>query len=288
MSQSVEPGAKITRVGTEKPLAGKTIVVTRAGAQAYGLAEQIERAGGLVIELPTIEIQPPESFTPLDAAVGEIEQYDWLIFTSVNSVAPFLARLRRVGKTSAAVRSLKVGAIGPETAKRLASAGITASLVPERYQAEGILDAVKPDAMKGKRVLIPRAAEAREILPQTLRQWGATVNVVVAYRTALPNVDIEPVAELLRQRKIDVITFTSSSTVKNFVRLFGGRNLADIAGASEIACIGPITARTVKEAGGSAAIVADEFTTSGLTRAIIARFNPSAGISNKTSGVQDS
>src|SRR6185503_13820065 len=260
--------------GMENPLAGKTIVVTRAGAQAYGLVEQIEKAGGQVIELPTIEIQPPESFARLDAAVKEIERYDWLIFTSVNSVAPFLARLRAGDKSTASIASIKVGAIGPETAKRLESAGITASLVPERYQAEGILDAVKPEAMRGKRVLIPRAAEAREILPQTLHQWGATVDVVVAYRTALPNIDVGPVAELLRRRRIDVITFTSSSTVKNFVALFGGKTVTEIAGESVIACIGPITARTTEEMGGRPEIVAKEFTTAGLTRAIIAYFRP--------------
>jgi uroporphyrinogen III methyltransferase/synthase len=290
MSQSVERGGeKIIPGGDgEKPLAGKKIVVTRAGAQAYGLVEQLEKAGGEVIELPTIEIQPPESYAPLDAALNEIERYDWLIFTSVNSVAPFLARLRSVGKTAATVNSLKVGAIGPETAKRLASAGITASLVPDRYQAEGILDAVKPETMKGKRVLIPRAAEAREILPQTLREWGATVDVVTAYRTALPNVDIAPLENLLRQRKVDVLTFTSSSTVKNFVTLFGGRNLAEIAGPCAIACIGPITARTVQELGGRPEIIAEEFTTAGLTRAIIAHFIRRSEMPNRISGAQDS
>lgn len=273
---------------SEKPLAGKKLVVTRAGAQAYGLVEQLEKAGGEVIELPTIEIQPPESFAPLDAAVKEIEHYDWLIFTSVNSVAPFLARLRLAGKNTAFIASVKIGAIGPETAKRLASAGITASLVPERYQAEGILDAIKPEAIKGKRVLIPRAADAREILPRTLREWGATVDVVIAYRTALPNVDVAPLDKLLGQRKIDVITFTSSSTVKNFVALFGGKNLSDIAGASAIACIGPITARTVEEAGGRPVIVAKEFTTAGLTRAIIAHFHRKSEMAEKLSGAQDS
>jgi uroporphyrinogen III methyltransferase / synthase len=274
--------------GREKPLAGKKIVVTRAGAQAYGLVEQIKRAGGEVIELPTIEIQPPENFAPFDAAIQIIGQYDWLIFTSVNSVAPFLARLRLAGKTATATQSLKVGAIGPETAKRLASAGITASLVPERYQAEGILDAMKPDAMKGKRVLIPRAAEAREVLPETLRAWGATVDVVIAYRTALPDVDVAPLAELLRARKVAVITFTSSSTVKNFVRLFGGGSLAGIAAGSAIACIGPITARTVEEAGGRPEVVAEEFTTAGLTRAIVAHFQRKSDTPNKISGLQDS
>lgn len=274
--------------GTERPLAGRRIVVTRAGAQAYGLVEQIEKAGAEVIELPTIEIQPPESFAAFDAAVKNIEQYDWLIFTSVNSVAPFLERLRVGGKSVDSVHSIQVSAIGPETAKRLASAGITAALVPRRYQAEGILDAVKPEAMKGKKVLIPRAAEAREILPESLRAWGATVDVVTAYRTALPNVDTAPLAELLRQRKIDVITFTSSSTVRNLVRLFGGKNLAEIAAGSAIACIGPITASTVEQAGGRPEIVAAEFTINGLTRALIAHFEAESGTANKLSGVQDS
>ncbi|MGH7797143.1 MAG: uroporphyrinogen-III synthase [Candidatus Binatia bacterium] len=279
---------RMDRSHPDKPLVGKRIVVTRAGAQAYGLIEQLQRAGGEVVEFPTIEIQPPESFAPFDAAVKNIEHYDWLIFTSVNSVAPFLARLRLAGKSAAAVSSLKIGAIGPETAKRLASAGISASLVPERYQAEGILDAVKPETMKGKRVLIPRAAEAREILPETLRAWGASVDVVIAYRTARPNVDVRPLAERLRQRKIDVITFTSSSTVTNFVRLFGNENLAEIAGASAIACIGPITAQTVAQLGGHADIVAGEFTTAGLTRAIVEHFRSKVQSPNRSAGVRES
>jgi uroporphyrinogen III methyltransferase / synthase len=255
-----------------KPLAGVTVLVTRAGAQASGLARQIEGAGGQVVEFPTIEIQPPADFVAFDAAIDRIEQYDWLIFTSVNSVAPFLARLRNAGKNGDALASLQVGAIGPETAKRLASAGITAGLVPERYQAEGILDAVKPESMKQKKVLIPRAAEAREVLPQTLRAWGATVDVVVAYRTALPRVDVAPLTDLLRRKRIDVITFTSSSTVRNFVLLFSGKKLAEVAPDSALACIGPITANTVEECGGRPAIVAKEFTTAGLTHAIVAYF----------------
>jgi uroporphyrinogen III methyltransferase / synthase len=260
----------------EKPLAGVRVVITRAGAQASGLARQIELVGGAVVEFPTIEIQPPEDFAAFDAAIENIERYDWLIFTSVNSVAPFLARLRRSGKAPGALASTHVAAIGPETAQRLSSAGLTVSLVPERYQAEGILDAVKPELMKGKRVLIPRAAEAREVLPETLRSWGAAVDVVIAYRTALARADVAPLVDLLRRGGIDVITFTSSSTVKNFIRLFDGKNLAEIAGRSAIACIGPITARTVEECGGRPAIVAEEFTTAGLTRAIVAHFRSRA------------
>lgn len=276
-----------SRGAPEKPLAGKRIIVTRAGAQAHDLVEQIEMAGGGVVELPTIEIQPPESFAALDAAIKEIAQYDWVIFTSVNSVAPFLARLRLGGKDIFSLRAVKIGAIGPETAKRLGSAGITASLVPERYQAEGILEALKPESLRGKHILIPRADEAREVLPDTLRAWGAAVDVVTAYRTRLPRVDVAPVTEMLRRRQIDVITFTSSSTVRNFVRLFGDRSLDEIACGSALACIGPITAGTAQELGGRPAIVAEEFTIPGLVRAIIAHFHGRRETTDKGSGAQE-
>ena len=263
---------RTTEFDAGKPLTGKRIVITRARAQAQNLVAQIESLGGEVVELPTIEIAPPDDFTAFDAVVARIETYHWLIFTSVNGVEPFLARLQHGGKSILSLAALKVGAIGPETANKLAAAGIEACLVPERFQAEGILDAFKPDDLKGKRVLIPRAAEAREVLPNTLREWGATVDVVTAYRTVLPVVDVAPLAELFRQRRVDVVAFTSSSTVKNFVRLFGDRSLGEITAASALACIGPITARTVEDLGGRADIVAVEFTISGLVRAIVAFF----------------
>ncbi|HEX5608380.1 MAG TPA: uroporphyrinogen-III synthase, partial [Candidatus Binatia bacterium] len=175
-------------------------------------------------------------------------------------------------KTAEALSAHKVGAIGAETAKRLEAARIRASLVPARYQAEGILDAISPEEIGGKRVLIPRAAEAREILPATLRKWGALVDVIVAYRTELPRLDVRPLADLLVERKVDVITFTSSSTVRNFVRLFGGRKLGEIVSGSTIACIGPITAATVEELGARADIVADQFTVTDMLRAIVEHF----------------
>jgi len=256
----------------QKPLIGKRIVVTRARAQAESLARRIEELGGEVIEFPTIEIQPPESFAAFDAAIEKIASHDWLIFTSVNSIEPFLSRLQRKGKTVASLTALKIGAIGPETAKRLEESGLHPSLVPARYQAEGILDAVAPEAIRGKRVLIPRAAEAREILPDTLRRWGAFVDVVVAYRTRLPVIDVAPLAERLDRNEIHVITFTSSSTVRNFVRLFGDKNLDAIVADSAIACIGPITARTVEESGGHPDIIAEEFTIPDMVQAVVAYF----------------
>ena len=255
-----------------KPLAGATILVTRADGQAQEFTEQIQAAGADVLVLPTIEICPPESFAALDEAIRNLERYDWIIFTSVNGIAPFLERLQKADRTPAALGSIQVGAIGPATASRLAASGIAAALVPDRYQAEGILDALTPGAMAGKRVLIPRAAQARDVLPETLRAWGAQADVVSAYRTAIPNVDVAPVRERLRAGQVDVITFTSSSTVSNFVRLLGGGTLAMIASGSRIACIGPITAETVTQAGGHADIVAHEFTTADLVRAIIADF----------------
>jgi uroporphyrinogen III methyltransferase/synthase len=167
---------------------------------------------------------------------------------------------------------LQVVAIGPETAKSLAANGIQAGLVPARYQAEGLLETLSPESMRGKRVLIPRAAQAREVLPETLRQWGASVDVVVAYRTVIAATDVEPLLRLIRDRRIDVITFTSSSTVSNFVGLFKNQKLAEIVAATPIACIGPITQKTVEELGGQAQIVAREFTVAGLVQAIVDYF----------------
>ena len=140
---------------SQKPLAGKRIVITRAHKQAETVARSIEELGGEVIDFPTIEICPPESFAEFDAALDKLSLYDWVIFTSVNSVEPFLERLKLRGETAEALSAHKVGAIGAETAKRLEAARIRASLVPERYQAEGILDAISPEEICGKRVLIP-------------------------------------------------------------------------------------------------------------------------------------
>ena len=262
-----------------KPLAGKRIVVTRARAQAGALAERIEEVGGEVIEFPTIDIQPPENFAAFDAAVAKIESYDWLFFTSVNSVEPFLSRLRQVGKDKNRLAKLQIGAIGSETAKKLISAGMKCCLVPERFQAEGILEAFNAESMRGKRVLIPRAAEAREVLPETLRAWGASVDVVSSYRTVVPATAVAPLVDLLKQGKVDVITFTSSSTVRNFVQLFDNRRINEIGAGAAIACIGPITAQTVAELGGQVDITAREFTIAGLVDAIVAHFQSARDLS---------
>jgi uroporphyrinogen III methyltransferase/synthase len=258
-----------------RPLLGKTVMITRARAQAAGLARKIEDLGGAVIECATIRIDPPESYDALDAAIEHIHDYDWLIFTSVNGVEQFLARAERFHRTAGDLNGIRLAAIGPETAGRLKSAGISDCLIPHRFRAEGLLDALGPESVRNKKVLIPRAAKARDILPETLRDWGADVNVVDAYRTGAPSADTAEVKNLLRRRRVDVITFTSSSTVTNFAGLLPGEKLRDILAGVAIACIGPITQQTVEELGGHVDVVAEEFTIDGLIRALVDYFAPS-------------
>jgi len=257
---------------TETPLSGKTILVTRARAQASSLAQRIEALGGTVVECPTIEIQPAADLAALDAALEKIDGYSWLILTSVNSVEPLLDRLMQRGKSVADLNHLKVAAIGSETAKRLSAAGVAVDIVPRRFQAEGILDSLNAAMVRGKKILIPRAAKARDVLPETLRQWGAIVDVVEAYRTVAPKIDLGEIRAKLQRGEIDLITFTSSSTVSNFVQLFAGATLSQTLGNAAIACIGPITADTVEELGGQVTVVADQFTIDGLVRALVEHF----------------
>ena len=260
-------------ISSEKPLAGRRIIVTRARKQAGGLAQRIEALGGEVIVVPTIEIQPPASFADLDRAVRQIDAYHWIIFTSVNSVESFFDRLNLAGKSVADLDRAQVAAIGAETLRRLSACGVAVAIIPNRYQAEGILESLDPSVLAGKRVLIPQAAIAREVLPVKLREWGATVDVVEAYRTVAPVFDATAIRQRLQQGSIEMITFTSSSTVNNFVQLCAGGTLTDLVGAAAIACIGPVTAKTIEELGGRVAVTAREFTIDGLLAAMIDYFS---------------
>jgi uroporphyrinogen III methyltransferase/synthase len=262
-------------ITSEKPFGGRRIVVTRARQQAGGLAQRIEALGGEVIEFPTIEIRPPASFAEIDRAVQRLNAYQWIIFTSVNSIDPFLERLRLAGKSVSDLRDAQVVAIGAATAKRLSAAGVAVAVIPSRYQAEGILESLDASVLAGNQVLIPRAAKARDVLPETLRQWGATVDVVEAYRTVAPAFEGAAIRQRLQQGGIDMITFTSSSTVSNFAQLCGNDSLAALVGTAAIASIGPITAQTVEELGGHVAVMAREFTVDGLIAAMIEFFSGS-------------
>jgi len=268
----------MTLQAADKPLVssdalkGKRILITRGRSQALSLAQSIESLGGEVVEFPTIEIKPPARYESLDEAIKQITSYDWLIFTSVNGVDQFLNRFEKLGKSIADLVGIEVGAIGPETAKRLTAAQIRLSLVPKQYQAEGILEELLSKSMFGKRVLIPRAAKARDILPETLRQRGARVDVVEAYQTVLPQTDAAAVHKLLRDGKIDVITFTSSSTATNFAAMLHDPDLPRLLSRVVIACIGPITKKTVEDLGMRPEIISEEFTIPGLVNAMVDYF----------------
>ena len=253
-------------------LKGKRILITRARSQALSLSQRIESLGGEVVEFPTIEIKPPASYESLDEAIKQITSYDWLIFTSVNGVEQFLSRFEKLGKNIANLAGIEVGAIGPETAKRLTAAQIRLSLVPKQYQAEGILEELLSKNLFGKRVLIPRAAKARDILPETLRQRGARVELVEAYQTVPPQTDVAAVHKLLRDGKIDVITFTSFSTATNFAAMLHDHDLPRLLSRMVIACIGPITKKTVEDLGMRSEIVSEEFTIPGLVNAMVDYF----------------
>jgi uroporphyrinogen III methyltransferase / synthase len=250
-------------------LSGKRIVVTRGRSQAGELTRRLEGLGAEIIEFPTISIQPPSDYAGMDCAIEQIESFDWLFFTSVNGVGYFFNRLRHLQKDPAIINNIGVVAIGPETARALRSERIEPSKIPTRYQAEGILEDLDPAEICGKRILIPRAAQAREVLPETLRRWGATVDVVSAYQTVLPDTDARPLRALLSGGQVDLITFTSSSTVSHFLRLFEKENLLQLLNGCKIACIGPITGNTVIASGLRPDVIAREFTTAGLVDAII-------------------
>ncbi|MGB9619439.1 MAG: uroporphyrinogen-III synthase, partial [Armatimonadota bacterium] len=206
----------------------------------------------------------------LDAALDRMAGYDWLLFTSANGVRATAARLRRLGRDIRALAGPKVGAIGPATAESLESLGLKVDFVPSKFVAEAFVEEF-PEDPRGKRFLIVRAEEAREVLPDRLTERGAQVDVLAAYRTEIEDTNTRHVREMLETGEIDVITFTSSSTVTNFARLIGG---PDPAHGAKVACIGPITARTAEEAGLKPDIVAEEYTIEGLVEAIVAAFAP--------------
>ncbi len=258
-----------------KPLFGKTIVITRARAQASKFKTMLEELGASCFEFPTIEIEPPPSWEFLDRAISELHKYDWIIFTSVNGVKFFFERLWLFGLDGRSLWRKKIAAIGSETARALENVGIRADFVPASYKAEGLLEGLEEDIVKDKYILIPRALEARDILPGTLRKRGAHVEVVPTYKTTIPTEDKSRLLfEKLKRKEIDCITFTSSSTVHNFFALMGDsfflkNYLRDVA----IACIGPITAKTAREYDLDVKVVPSSYTIEGLRNALVEYFS---------------
>ncbi len=268
-----------------KPLFGKRIVLTRAQEQAKEFSQLLAAYGAEPVEVPTIQIVPPASWQALDEAIIRLGTYQWLIFTSVNGVGPFMDRLHVAGKDVRALASLRLCAIGPRTAQALKTYGLTADLVPAEFQAEGVIAALAQVGIQGNRILIPRAEVAREILPEQLRELGAVVDVIPVYRTIVPTVDVASLTQQLQDGRVAALTFTSSSTVRNFVELFGGQEaVRRLVAQVAIACIGPITARTAEEHGLTVTIMPAENTLPALAEAIVKHFNEGARVAVPTHG----
>ncbi len=244
-------------------LAGKRILVTRPRAQAAELCDKLAALGATPIVFPTIEIAPLDNYTALDRAIRQLAQYQWLIFTSVNGVKAFWDRLDVVG--AGITPMMRVAAIGPATASALQAHDVTVTLIPDEYVAEAIIESI--GTVRGQRILLPRADIAREALAVELRQRGAIVDEIAAYRTLPAQPDPNGLLEL--RRGVDVITFTSSSTVRNFVALVGQ---ASIPPQALIACIGPITANTARELGLRVDVQATDYTMDGLVAALVTHF----------------
>jgi uroporphyrinogen-III synthase len=256
-----------------RPLKNIRVLVGRARHQASALSSRLRAAGATVIEIPFIQIKSPRSHKPLDSALIKAAQFDWLILTSVNGVDALWNRMKRLRLTNKHLKHLKIAAIGPATRKGIEQRGLKVDVVPKEYVAESVVASLR-DKVAGKRVLLARAKVARDVIPTELRLLGAKVDVVEAYETVIPKSSRTRLRKLLAnpRRCPHVITFTSSSTVRNFLQLAGKRaNLEDI----RLASIGPVTSATLKELGLRADLEADEFTIPGLVGKIVEAFKTS-------------
>ncbi|HEX3011929.1 MAG TPA: uroporphyrinogen-III synthase, partial [Syntrophomonadaceae bacterium] len=253
----------------KKPLWGKRIVVTRSRKQASVLADRIMELGGEAIEFPTIEISKENDLSGLYNCFSHIEDYSWIIFTSVNTVDIFFSELSSRGLDIRDLKGIKICAIGPVTKEKLQSKGLQVDILPKEYKAEGIIEELGENIKLGQMVLLPRARGARGILPESIRQMGAQVDEVYLYQ-AVPAASISSsTRNSIINGQVDVITFTSSSTVTNFVTMIGSENIRRIADQVKVACIGPITAETARKHGFTVDILARQYTIDGLVEAIL-------------------
>jgi uroporphyrinogen-III synthase len=263
------------RTPNEKhPLAGTRILVGRARHQASSLSAGLRSLGAAVIEIPFIEIRKPQSYQPLDDALKNIRNYDWLILTSANGVEAMWERVRKLRITRRTLQHLQIAAIGPATKKSIVKHGLKVKMVPEEYVAESVVKGLR-DKVSGKRVVLIRAKVARDVIPEELRAAGAEVDVVEAYETVVPEKSRARLRALMKtaSRRPHIVTFTSSSSARNFAELLGKGKTGSLGAGSlkhvQFASIGPVTSATLRELQMPAAIEAREFTMGGLIRAIV-------------------
>lgn len=251
----------------KKPLLGKGVVVTRAREQASDLADLLKDMGACVFEFPTITVEPLDDYEAVEQAILTLGGVDWLVFTSVNGVRHFWAQLTEAGLDTRALGGIEVAAIGPATADELRLRGVTPDFVPARYVAEEVVAGLLERGVKGKNVLIPRAKVAREVLPEELARAGAEVRVLPVYETRLTQQSPDEIIDALSTGKIQAITFTSSSTVENFFDLLPVETMR-LYPKVRLACIGPVTAKTLKRYGFNAHIEPADYTIPGLAAAL--------------------
>jgi len=265
-SQRNKPESTLERT---LPLSGLRILVGRASHQASALSSGFRELGAEVIEIPFIEIRKPRSYKPLDSALKNLADYDWLILTSVNGVEAVWDHLRKLRLTKRSFQHLKVAAIGPATEKAIEKRGVRVDVVPKEYVAESVVESLSRQ-IAGKRVLLARAKVARDVIPRELKKLGAQVDVVEAYETVIPQTSRIRLRAVLKdpKRRPHVITFTSSSTVRNFVALLGG-NVWRGRPRPRFASIGPVTSATLRELGLPVDTEAKEYAIPGLIRAIV-------------------
>jgi uroporphyrinogen III methyltransferase / synthase len=256
----------------ERPLFGRRVVVTRPREQAGELARALEDAGAEVVLFPTIAIVPPLDPARLDRAAAAAATYDWIVFTSSNGVRAFFTRFAAHGRDVRELAPVQLAAIGPETAAELERRMLRPAVVPSEYRAEGLLEALAGEDVRGRRVLLPRAAGARAVLPDALAARGATVDEVIAYRAVPPpDADVAGLRAALAAGSLDALTFTSSSTVRHFVELVG-RDAARALGRTVVACIGPVTAETAREEGLPVHVCPADYTAAALAAALVEHF----------------
>ena len=258
----------------DRPLSGKRVLVTRSREQAGELVDLLEEYGANPILAPTVRVEPAGDAAALDRACAEVGSFDWIVFTSANGVDHFLARLLGGRGDVRDLKGVRLCTIGPGTAAQLQRMGIKVDLAPSESRAEALVEALGGD-LRGRRVLLPRADQARDVLADQLRQAGAEVVEVVAYRTVLETIEPgrEPdIYRMLLEKQIDAVTFTSASSVRNFVTIVGADAAPDLLRTTAVACIGPVTAEAAQQLGIETTVMPSAYAIPALVGALADHF----------------
>jgi uroporphyrinogen III methyltransferase/synthase len=260
----------------ERPLFGKRILVTRPKEQALDLVERLEARGAQAIEAPMIRIAPPDDTAPLEDVCTRAGEFDWIIFASANAVDAFVDRLLDGPRDLRALKNAKLCVVGATTAERLSKRGLKADLIPTEYRADAVVRALADTTeVKGLKILLPHADIGREVIADELRKQGAEVTEVIAYRTVVAEAEREgepDIYRMLLERRIDAVTFTSASAVRNFVRVLGAEPAADLLRTTVIASIGPVTAEAASQSGVQTTVMPSSYTVPALVDALVEYF----------------